>query len=312
MKRDTVSRRVVSLAVSAMALALVATLAGEAEAQRPGLVTLELPVGSRAVGMGSAFVSVVDDATAMHWNPAGLSRLGVADRHFEILFQHNEWIADFRQEYIGGATRIGNHALGGSFTGVYISDIDGRDEFAQPTLTFGAYDIAVTGSYAYTLTDRVSLGGSIKYIVSNIDDLTRFAFAGDVGAQVEVVPDLRVGGTVSNLGRGLVFLRERDDLPTAVQVGGSYRIPRYVGPGNVMFAVDVRKSRGDDAHVLFGGEYDYAGVAQVRLGYRSGYDDKGINFGAGAVVAGWTLGYAAVPFNSPLGTTHYLSFSFRI
>src|SRR5687768_8543679 len=29
-------------------------------------------VGERALGMGGAFVAVADDATAVHWNPAGL------------------------------------------------------------------------------------------------------------------------------------------------------------------------------------------------------------------------------------------------
>lgn len=32
---------------------------------------LEIPVGARAVGMGNAFVSVADDGTAFHYNPAG-------------------------------------------------------------------------------------------------------------------------------------------------------------------------------------------------------------------------------------------------
>ena len=36
---------------------------------------LEIDVGSRAVGMGSAFVAVANDATALYWNVAGLSRL---------------------------------------------------------------------------------------------------------------------------------------------------------------------------------------------------------------------------------------------
>ena len=34
---------------------------------------LSLGVGSKAVGMGGAFTSVANDATAMYWNPAGLS-----------------------------------------------------------------------------------------------------------------------------------------------------------------------------------------------------------------------------------------------
>ena len=281
-------------------------------ADRPGLVSLELPIGPRAVGMGGAFVSVADDPTATYWNPAGLARVAVPERHFAIQFQHNEWISDFRQEFVGGSTRIGPHAFGGSFSGFYIGDIDGRDEFGQATTTFGAYDVVVTGSYAHAITDRASAGGSVKYIVANIDDLTHFAFAGDLGAQVEVVPDLRVGGAVTNLGRGLTFISERDQLPTAVQVGGSYRLPQRLGNGSLLVALDVRKARGDDAHVLLGAEYDYGGLAQFQAGYRTGFDNEGLSFGAATAVSSVKVSYAVVPFDSDLGTTHRFAIGFRL
>ncbi len=303
-----------SSATIILAAALVAAglVPAATAAERPGIVSLELPIGPRAAGMGSAYVSVVDDPTAMHWNPAGLSRLDVAEKHFAILFQHNEWISDFRQEYVGGGTRFGKHAVGGSFSGFYINDIDGRDEFGQPTVTFGAYDVVVTGSYAYALTDRASLGGSLKYIVANIDNLSRFAFAGDIGAQYEIYPDLHVGGAVTNLGSGLTFVSEQDDLPTAVQVGGSYVLPWRLGNGSILTALDVRKARGDDTHVLFGGEYDYAGVAQAQIGYGTGYDNAGVSFGLGANVSGWRVGYAIVPFDSDLGSTHRIALGFHL
>ena len=34
---------------------------------------LSIGVGSKAVGMGGSYTSIADDATAMYWNPAGLS-----------------------------------------------------------------------------------------------------------------------------------------------------------------------------------------------------------------------------------------------
>ncbi|HWN80455.1 MAG TPA: PorV/PorQ family protein, partial [Candidatus Udaeobacter sp.] len=225
-----------------------------------GLVSLELPVGTRASGMGTAFVSVADDPTAMFWNPAGLARLSVPEKHWDILFQHNEWLDDFRQEYVAGATRIGRHAFGGSFSGFYINDLDGRDENGLPTVNFGAYDAVTTGSYAFKINEQAAVGGSLKYIVTNIDDITHFAFAGDLGAQVEVAPKVHVGGAVTNLGSGVTFVTEQDDLPTAVQLGGSYVLPYDLANGSILVALDYRKARGDDSHVLFGAEYDHAGI----------------------------------------------------
>ena len=36
---------------------------------------LEIGIGSRAIGMGGAYVATANDASAMYWNPAGIGRL---------------------------------------------------------------------------------------------------------------------------------------------------------------------------------------------------------------------------------------------
>ena len=58
---------------------------------------LSIGVGSSAVGMGGAFTAVADDATAMYWNPAGLSFHNTK----EIYFNHANWIADISFDYFG-------------------------------------------------------------------------------------------------------------------------------------------------------------------------------------------------------------------
>ena len=47
---------------------LIVVLAGAASAN-----FVEVEVGARALGMGGAFIAVADDASALHWNPAGLA-----------------------------------------------------------------------------------------------------------------------------------------------------------------------------------------------------------------------------------------------
>ncbi len=44
----------------------------EADISRSAVLFLRIAAGARAAGMGEAFVAVADDATATHWNPAGL------------------------------------------------------------------------------------------------------------------------------------------------------------------------------------------------------------------------------------------------
>jgi len=63
-----------NIAVCAVILTLGFSLAAaDAEAQvNAGVLFLRIPTGARAAGMGGTFVALADDATATHWNPAGL------------------------------------------------------------------------------------------------------------------------------------------------------------------------------------------------------------------------------------------------
>ena len=56
-------------------------------------IFLELGVGSRALGLGGAYVAVADDITATYWNPAGLAQLakdGLTNKELrtQIAVQH--------------------------------------------------------------------------------------------------------------------------------------------------------------------------------------------------------------------------------
>jgi len=50
----------------------------------------ELGVGSRAMGMGGAYVGVADDYSAIYWNPAGLGQ--IRRMEFNVGFSHNKFV----------------------------------------------------------------------------------------------------------------------------------------------------------------------------------------------------------------------------
>ena len=54
-------------------LVLIASAYGVNKTGTTSAKFLSIGVGSNAVGMGGAYTAVADDATAMYWNPAGLS-----------------------------------------------------------------------------------------------------------------------------------------------------------------------------------------------------------------------------------------------
>ena len=47
---------------------------------------LKLGVGSRAMALGGAFTAIANDASALYWNPSGLSRI----KGSQILLKHEK------------------------------------------------------------------------------------------------------------------------------------------------------------------------------------------------------------------------------
>src|SRR5690606_36855346 len=69
---------------------------------------------------------------------------------------------------------------------------------------WGAQDLAVAVSYARNLTDRFSIGGSVKYISQQIWNESASAFALDVGLLFHTqLEGLRIGMSISNFGTEL-------------------------------------------------------------------------------------------------------------
>ena len=64
---------------------LLSGIAGDvsADISNAAVLYLRIAPGARAAGMGEAYVAISDDATATHWNPAGLGAYPLADSWIE-------------------------------------------------------------------------------------------------------------------------------------------------------------------------------------------------------------------------------------
>jgi hypothetical protein len=68
------------LVLPVVLIAILLAVASEALAvSEAAVLYLRIAPGARAAGMGEAFVAIADDATATHWNPAGLGAYPLAD-----------------------------------------------------------------------------------------------------------------------------------------------------------------------------------------------------------------------------------------
>ncbi len=104
------------LVILTLALSLPAPAAAQEET-RYSEDPLLLGAGARPLGMGSAFVAISDDATAVYWNPAGLERL----RRRELQIQHAEQFGGTVNHDVftlGGPSLLGGFGVGLTRLGV--------------------------------------------------------------------------------------------------------------------------------------------------------------------------------------------------
>jgi len=164
---------------------------------------LEVGVGSRAIGMGGAFVAVANDVSALYWNPAGLCRLG----HGEAVFERIDWLADISFNFLGAAIPFGRWGTAGFFLNTMtvpkmaVRTVDFPDGTGEE---YDAASIAVGLSYSYALTDRFSIGFNGKYITERIWHEKTAGIAIDIGTLYYTgFKGLRLGASITNFGSSL-------------------------------------------------------------------------------------------------------------
>ena len=169
---------------------------------------LSIGVGSKASGMGGAFTSIANDATAMYWNPAGLS----FNNTKEVYFNHANWIADISFDYFGFTIPMnGKSTIGFNITSVTMDEMEvtryGNEDTGE---TFKAADYAIGSAYALNLTDRFSIGLNSKYIQQSIANSHAKGLALDFGTLFVTPFGFRLGTSISNFGPKLMMTG--DDL----------------------------------------------------------------------------------------------------
>lgn len=289
-------------ASAALCLALAVT--GTAVQAGTGLAFLRVGPGARAVAMGEAVTSNVNDPTATWWNPGAIALLD--HRAFEL--GHIQSFEDVRFESGGLTWRMGRHGAGLALHGVWSDGIPRTDETGRDIGSFGYYGASMSGSYAFALSEQLGVGVGLELLREQIDTWSTDGLAVNFGAQWrEAFPRTDLGLALLHLGSSLKYEEESFDLPVTVQGGISHRLPLGVTGGSVLFAAEVRSTRDEDTQLLIGSEYRYGEVASLDVGYRSALDTQDVSLGAGVHRGAVDAHYAFVPFSEELGEQHRLS-----
>ena len=156
------------------------SLYGEENAGTAGAQFLRVPVGARAVALGKAFTAMATDASCLYWNPAGVMRTPGRSNYYA---SHSEYTAGIDLNYLSLHRRGQNYGYGLSLGSLSSGDILRTDEYHQQgTGTyFNANQFFVGASLARAMTDRFSIGGTVKFYQDNLDEFQIQSLLADLG-----------------------------------------------------------------------------------------------------------------------------------
>ena len=289
--------------------AMLLVLASQASWAAETASFLNIGVGGRALGLGGAYTALADDANSLYWNPAGLSKL----EKREFAASHAELFESTRHDFLAYAHPTSQGTFAAGLTYLSQGKIDGRDSLGRRTAGYDASDAALSLGYARKL-EAAGLGATFKYIRSHIGSAEAQGVAVDAGAR-RTFDRVSVGAALRNLGPGLKFADQRNDLPLRLALGAVYK---FAG-GHAAAAELVNGPRGAGTDASFAGECQAFKNLYLRAGYTtqtaitggSGFDAaRGLTMGLGFRNEKWSLDYAVLPAGE-LGRSHRFSLGAR-
>jgi hypothetical protein len=270
-----------------------------AKVGRAGAQFLEIGLCPRAVAMGEAGVSLVNDANAVFWNPGAL----VGVENLDVVASYVKWPAEII--YSGGAAAktipgIGTFAV--HITALSMGDMRVRTPFYPEGngQMFRASDISGGFSYARNLTDKFSIGATYKIIFEKYWEYESQGWAIDLGTLYHTgFKTLVIGMSILNFGPEMSFSGdyadyanlnannnptqtdfEAYDLPLTFKFGMSmnlFEAADYVITG----AVDGVHPNDNKTRVNAGLEASFKGLIAIRGGYKLNYDEDTFCAGVG-------------------------------
>jgi hypothetical protein len=291
---------------------------------------LKIGTGAKSQAMGGAFVGLADDATALYYNPAGLTARGEEELLYDELLDipitvvpknqftasYINYLVDFQYGFVGFIRQIDSStSVGFSASYQNYGTFDRLDAEGNELGTFGASDIAVGVTYSKRLSDKFSAGATGKAIFEKIDTYSSSGLAADVGLMYMLSSEgSRLGLAVTNLGAQLKgFTSEhKDKLPTKIAVGISHRLRELP----FVFSAEGGKPFDNDIYGCVGAEFVSLEPFFIRFGwsslardYKTGGDNDflgGFSGGFGVIFKNYQVDYSYSSY-ADLGSVHRIS-----
>lgn len=287
---------------------------------------LRLEPSARSAALAGSYAGMPDgDVNAAFFNPAVLGSVA----HHRVSFSYLNHLSDLNVGAVAYSRTLDSleTTVAGGLRFAHWGEFEGRDEFGNPTGTFGAGDAVLTMGASRAYRKRLRYGASVHLMHARIEEAQASAVSVDLGGTYRVPPrQLVLGATLRNLGVTLDgFGGTRESLPLDLQLGLSKRLAHLPVLLTVTaydltnLSTGVRGGETFDhvlGHLTFGAELQPGDVLRLRVGYNhrrsqelaltDRFDFAGVGLGFGITVSDLTVDYAYNSWSS-LGGLHQFS-----
>jgi len=280
-------------------------------------VQVLVPTGVVDLSTAGSNLAFTNGINAIHWNPAGLSRMqNAAAGQFSTMTIFN----DIKVNYLAVGAKMGG--LGDfafsiksfDFGDIPVTTREDMDGLSGST--FSPTFVTTSLTYANSLTTAIRVGLNAKFIYESIPSAAASAVAFDIGLQYDGlagIEALSFGVAIKNIGSGLNYSgsgltseiqdekgrqdflsREAatNDLPASFDIGLGYKLAIDESSSMVLSSSFANNNFGYD-EVKVGAEYNYNNFVFLRGGYNYGVetpaDEQNYTFALGAGLH-YTLG----------------------
>jgi len=278
----------------------------DGDAGLPGAY-LSWGVGGRALGMGKAYVSIANDATAPYWNPAGLAFL----RQQEVIAQYTNLFESTFLSYLGYSRPFFDLGV----FGIGVVDLRSLDferteskpvvlgHFNESNDTF-LLSYGRRQDYIYSIPVKLSYGANFKIVNQSVLGYSGTGVGIDVGVMSKPIKGLSLGLIVQNLLQPRLKLDEESDtFPLSGRLGASYEcgfnVYKYNTRTTISMEMDKTEHRKEKFH--YGFEYKIMDT----IGLRAGLDDSELTLGLGLSIKNYNMDYAYG--SQEMGASHRVS-----
>lgn len=185
---------------------------------------LRLPVSAHAAALGGSGITLIeDDATLIFHNPSLINN--ISDRTLNLNFMtYMEGATTASASFIRAAGERGTWGITGQF--MSYGTMKETNVSGQQTGEFSAKDIALGGSFAYSLSEKFTGGITAKFIASYIGQYNSLGACVDLGLNYyNSQSELSVSAVARNLGGQLsAYEDDFERMPLDLQLGVTKRL----------------------------------------------------------------------------------------